>query len=528
MTAGRRAAMRDMPRALGDLAGLLARRGNLVGVVPAAASGVDTAAIRRVDYDSRQVREGSLFVAIRGTRQDGHAFVPAAVAAGASAVLVERPLPQVPVPQLVVGAARPALATASAWLEGFPSHRLGVVGITGTDGKTTTSFLVRAILETAGYPCGLTGTVTTIVGGGRLGDATRATTPEAPELQAALAAMVESGDRFAVVESTSHGLALDRVGEVAYDLAVLTNLTEEHLEFHGTLEAYRAAKRRLFEALAAGDRNPEKGWGKTGVVNLDDPSAAEFVDATRRAGARLITYGRAPGAAVRLLDVRQDAAALHIEVETPRWRGPVNLRLAGTFNGHNALAAIAVGEALGLRPDAVRAGLEAVERVPGRMERLPTTLPFSVVVDYAHTANALALVLDDLAPVAAAGGGGLVAVFGSAGERDVVKRPVMGRVAAERCRLVVVTDEDPRGEDRQRIIDEIAAGAEEAGKVRDRDLLLIPDRSSAIRVALQQARPGDVVLLAGKGHESTIEMADGSHPWDERGTALAVLAALEG
>ncbi|HXQ96401.1 MAG TPA: UDP-N-acetylmuramoyl-L-alanyl-D-glutamate--2,6-diaminopimelate ligase [Candidatus Acidoferrales bacterium] len=528
MTAGRRAAMRDVPRALGDLAGLLARRGNLVGVVPAAASGVDTATIRRVDYDSRQVRDGSLFVAIRGTRQDGHAFVPAAVAAGAAAVLVERPLPQVSVPQLVVDAARPALATASAWLEGFPSYRLGVVGITGTDGKTTTSFLVRAILETAGYPCGLTGTVTTIAGGGRLGDVTRATTPEAPELQAALAAMVESGDRFAVVESTSHGLALDRVGEVAYDLAVLTNLTEEHLEFHGTLEAYRAAKRRLFEALAADDRNPEKGWGKTGVVNLDDPSAAEFVDATGRAGAGLITYGRAPGAAVRLVDVRQDAAVLRVEVETPRWRGPVNLRLAGTFNAHNALAAIAVGEALGLRPDAVRAGLEALERVPGRMERLPTTLPFSVVVDYAHTANALALVLDDLGPVAAAAGGGLVAVFGSAGERDVVKRPVMGRVAAERCRLVVLTDEDPRGEDRERIIDEIAVGAEEVGKVRDRDLLLIPDRTSAIRVAFQQARPGDVVLLAGKGHESTIEMADGSHPWDERGTALAVLAALEG
>jgi UDP-N-acetylmuramoyl-L-alanyl-D-glutamate--2,6-diaminopimelate ligase len=205
----------------------------------------------------------------------------------------------------------------------------------------------------------------------------------------------------------------------------------------------------------------------------------------------------------------------------------VNLRLAGTFNGYNALAAIAVGEALGLEPDSVRSGLEAVEHVPGRMERVPTTLPFSVVVDYAHTANALGLVLDDLAPVAAAAGGGLVAVFGSAGERDIVKRPVMGRVAAERCRLVVVTDEDPRGEDRERIIEEIAAGAERAGKVRGRDLLLIPDRASAIRAALEQARSGDVVVLAGKGHESSIEMADGSHPWDERRAALAALAALE-
>ncbi len=517
-----------VPGTPGDLAGLvrlLAGRANLATVLPspAAVSGIR---IRRVDYDSRRVEAGSLFAAIPGGRADGHDFVPQAVAAGAAAVLVERPLAGVGVPQLVVHAARPALATAAAWLEGFPSVTLGVVGITGTDGKTTTSFLVRAMLEAAGFPCGLSGTVTTIAGGQRFGGPSRATTPEAPELQAALAAMVSAGDRFAVVESTSHGLAQDRVGEVAYDVAVLTNLTHEHLEFHGTHEAYRAAKRRLFEALAVGDRNPEKGWGKTGVINLDDPWAPEFVDATRRAGARVVTYGRAAAADVRLLSLRQDATGLRLDVEAPRWRGPVELRLAGSFNGHNALAAIAVGEALGLDPEAERRGLERVERVPGRMERVPTRLPFSVVVDYAHTPNALQLVLDDLAPVAAESGGGLVAVFGSAGERDVLKRPVMGRVAGERCRLVVVTDEDPRGEDRERILQEIAAGAEEAGRIPGRDLLVIPDRTAAIRAALEQAGPGDVVLLAGKGHESTIEMADGPHPWDERAVVEAALAAV--
>jgi UDP-N-acetylmuramoyl-L-alanyl-D-glutamate--2,6-diaminopimelate ligase len=574
------AVMPESRHELGELAALLARRGNLVeaipgpsaGTAPATGAGAPTGTptatgtgtagtprpragggtagtprpragggtagtprpgaglsvpIRRVDYDSRQVAPGSLFVAVTGARQDGHAFAPAAVAAGAVALLVERPLRALPVPQLVVRAARPALATAAAWLQGFPSHRLGVVGITGTDGKTTTSFLVRAILEAAGYPCGMTGTVTTIAGGERFGPATRATTPEAPELQAALAAMVESGDRCAVVESTSHGLALDRVGEVAYDVAVLTNLTHEHLEFHRTHEAYRAAKRRLFEALEVSERNPDKGWGKAGVVNLDDRWAGEFMDATGTAGARLVTYGRTPGATVRLLGLRQDAQALRLEVATPRWQGSVALRLAGTFNGHNALAAIAVGEALALDPDAVRGGLAAVERVPGRMERVPTNQPFTVVVDYAHTPKALELVLDDLAPVAAAGGGGLVAVFGSAGERDVVKRPIMGRVAAERCRIVVLTDEDPRGEDRNRIIEEIAAGAEAAGRVRGRDLLLVPDRQAAIRTAIEQARPGDVVVLAGQGHESTIETAEGSQPWDEREAALAALAALE-
>jgi UDP-N-acetylmuramoyl-L-alanyl-D-glutamate--2,6-diaminopimelate ligase len=518
-------------RHLGELAPLLERRGQLVTVVPGAAGAAPAEApaveISQVDYDSRRVRPGSLFVAVPGTRQDGHAFVPGAVAAGAGAVIVERRLMELPVPQLVVRGSRPALAIAAAWLDGFPSRSLGVVGITGTDGKTTTSFLVRAMLEAAGYPCGMSGTVTTIAGGQAFGGPTRSTTPEAPELQAALAAMVRSGDRFAVVESTSHGLALDRVGEVAYDVAVLTNLTHEHLEFHRTHEAYRAAKRRLFDALAVDERNPEKGWGKSGVVNLDDRWAPEFLDATARAGARVVGYGRAPDAAVRLLDLAQNARALRLEVATDRWRGPVVLRLAGTFNGHNALAAIAVGEALGLDPEAVRAGLEGVERVPGRMERVPTALPFTVVVDYAHTANALGLVLDDLAPVAASAGGGLIVVFGSAGERDVVKRPVMGRVAAERCRLVVVTDEDPRGEDRDRILDEIAAGAESAGKARGRDLLVIADRPSAIRAAFEGARAGDVVVLAGKGHESTIEMADGSHPWDERRVALEALAELE-
>jgi UDP-N-acetylmuramoyl-L-alanyl-D-glutamate--2,6-diaminopimelate ligase len=515
----------ETPGDLAELVDLLSARANLVTVLPArtAAAGVH---VRHVDYDSRRVSAGSLFTAIPGSRADGHDFVPQALAAGAAALLVERPLPGVRVPQLVVRAARPALATAAAWLEGFPSTALGIVGITGTDGKTTTSFLVRAMLEAAGYPCGLSGTVTTVAGGRRYGGASRSTTPEAPELQAALAAMVAAGDRFAVVESTSHGLAQDRVGEVAYDVAVLTNLTHEHLEFHRTHEAYRAAKRRLFEALAVGDRNPDKGWGKTGVINFDDRWAGEFADATHRAGARLVTYGRAAAADVRLVSLRQDTTGLRLEVETPRWRGPLALRLAGSFNGHNALAAIAVGEALGLDPAAMRRGLEAVERVPGRMERVFSSLPFSLVVDYAHTPNALQLVLDDLAPVAADSGGGLVVVFGSAGERDVLKRPLMGRVAGERCRLVVVTDEDPRGEDRERILREIAAGAEEAGRIEGRDLLVIPDRTAAIRAAVERAGPGDVVLLAGKGHESTIEMADGPHPWDERAVAEAALAAV--
>jgi UDP-N-acetylmuramoyl-L-alanyl-D-glutamate--2,6-diaminopimelate ligase len=284
------------------------------------------------------------------------------------------------------------------------------------------------------------------------------------------------------------------------------------------------AKRSLFERLAVGPANPDKGHGKWAIVNLDDPLGADFSAAAEKAGARVIGYGADPRADVRLTAVDETARGLRLAVSTRRRDFPLNLKLAGRFNAHNALAAIGVGEALGLDQAAMRRGLESVDGVPGRMERIDAGQPFTVIVDYAHTPEALAKVLDNLAPLAAAGGGGLVAVFGSAGERDTAKRPMMGRVAGERARLVVVTDEDPRGEDRHKILDEIAAGAEEAGKHRDVDLLLIADRRAAIHEALAQARRGDVVVLCGKGHERTIEMADRAIEWDEAQVAREELA----
>ena len=304
-------------------------------------------------------------------------------------------------------------------------------------------------------------------------------------------------------------------------------MTHEHLEFHGTEVAYRAAKRRLFERLATGPANPDKGYGKHAVINLDDPWAAEFVAAARAAGAQLHGYGSDPAgtADIRATAVREVASGLLVRVETPRWRDEVQLHLAGRFNAHNLLAAVGVGEALELDPAAMRAGLAGLVRVPGRMELVDAGQPFRVVVDYAHTPDALAAVLDDLAPLAASSGGGLVVVFGSAGDRDVGKRQMMGRVAGDRCRLVVVTDEDPRSEDRLAIIEAIADGAERAGRVRGRDLLLIADRAEAIAAAVERAGPGDVVLLAGKGHEATIEMAAGALPWDESAAARDALRA---
>ncbi|CAN5664395.1 UDP-N-acetylmuramoyl-L-alanyl-D-glutamate--2,6-diaminopimelate ligase [soil metagenome] len=511
------------PRRLGELVRLLEARGMLRGFAAGALSG-DTV-ITAVDLDSRSVVPGSLFVAIPGARADGHEFAAAAAVAGAAVVIGERAIGGLAVAQLLVDDARAALALAAAWWHDFPSRSLGVIGVTGTDGKTSTAFMLRAMLEACGRPAGLLSTVTVIAGGQIIGGS-RATTPEAPVLQAALAAMRDAGDDFAIVESTSHGLAQQRVGEVAYDVAVLTNLSHEHLEFHRTFEAYKEAKRRLFESLALSEANPEKGLGKWAIVNRDDALADEFTAAAESAGARVIGYGTDPAAQVHAARVAESAGGLTVGVRTPRWESNVRLQLAGRFNALNALAAVAVGEALDLDPAGIRHGLEGLAEVPGRMERIVAGQPFIVIVDYAHTPESLAKVLDNLAPTAAAAGGGLVCVFGSAGERDTLKRPMMGAVAGERCRLVVLTDEDPRGEDRLVILREIAAGAIDAGKAEGHDLLLEPDRRSAIRVAFENARRGDVVVLCGKGHEATIETADGSVPWNEAAVAREVLAEL--
>jgi UDP-N-acetylmuramoyl-L-alanyl-D-glutamate--2,6-diaminopimelate ligase len=343
--------------------------------------------------------------------------------------------------------------------------------------------------------------------------------------------MVANGNAAAVVETTSHALELERVAGVAYDAAVFTNLTHEHLDLHGTFERYRAAKLRLFAALAQGPANPAKTvagrpWPKLAVINRDDPAASWFEAAAREAGATILTYGTDPASDVRATSVEEDARRLRVGFAAPSGAGTLDLQLAGRFNVHNALAVVALGDGLGLDPAAVRAGLEAVEGVPGRMERIEAGQPFGVIVDYAHSPASLRGVLELLAPIAAARAGGLIAVFGSGGERDVAKRAAMGRIAAERCRLVVATDEDPRGEEPGAIVDEIVRGAEAAGKRRGVDALAIPDREQAIAAAFERARPGDVVLLAGKGHEPTILYADHAIPWDEAAVARRTLAAM--
>lgn len=521
-------------RPAGELIGRLAGAGLLGGAFDVRGTPVDPAAlagipVSGVGEDSRAVRRGGCFVAIAGAHADGHDHVADAAARGAALALVTRPVEGAGLPALLVPDGRRALAAAATWWYGEPSRSLGTIGITGTDGKTTTAFLAVAALEAAGIRSGLVGTVATRIGGHEGANPEHVTTPGAPALQAALRAMVAAGDEAAVVETTSHGLALHRVDGIAYDIAIFTNLSHEHLELHGTFEAYRAAKVSLFERLRPASEPKVTGrrsWPSAAIVNGDDPAAAHFVAAARRAGARVVTYGLGDGAEVRAGAVAEDAHRLLFDATTPRWRGRVPLRLAGRFNVHNALAVVALGHVLELDPVTVAGGLAALDGVPGRMERVEAGQPFGVIVDYAHSPASLASVLDLVSPVAAAGGGGVIAVFGSAGERDRAKRPLMGRIAGERCRLVVVTDEDPRGEDPATILAEIAAGAEAAGRTRGADVLEIADRREAIAAAFAAARPGDVVLLAGKGHERSIIRAAGPVPWDERAEALAALGRL--
>jgi len=529
------AEMAGGPRPLGSLLDRLAAAGLVrevrTGDVAVSLDDLAGIGITGVAEDSRGVEPGTLFVAVPGFHVDGHDFVGRAESAGASAALVERPVDGASIPQVVVTGTRTALAQAAGWWAGDPSRQLGVVGITGTDGKTTTSFLAVAALEAAGISTGLIGTVETRVGHLQERHEAHVTTPAAPELQATLAAMRAAGNDAAVLETTSHALELERVAGIAYDVAIVTNLTHEHLELHGTFERYRDAKLRLFAGLAAGPANPAKTvagrwWPKVAIVNRDDPAAPAFEAAARAAGAGVIGYGTNTTADVRATSVDEDARRLRVAYDAPSGPGALELRLAGRFNVHNALAVVALGEALGLDPVAVRAGLEGVRGVPGRMERIDAGQPFGVIVDYAHSPASLRGVLDLLAPVAAGQGGTLIAVFGSGGERDTAKRAAMGRIAGERCRIVIATDEDPRGEDRHAIVEEIVRGAEAAGRCRGVDVMGIADRRDAIATAFARALPGDLVLLAGKGHEPTILYADHALPWDEATVARDLLAAM--
>ena len=474
-------------------------------IAPQRVVGLPVGEVRALAYDSRGVASGAVFFAVPGDHVDGHDYVPDAVAAGALAVVAEREQPNLPVPQLIVERTRVALADAAdAWYS-RPSERLRVIGVTGTDGKTTTCFLAAAVLEAAGRHPGLAGTVAIRVGDAQRPNPNRNTTPEAPELQALLADMVVAGNDCVMMEATSHGLAQARVRNCRFAVGVVTNLTSEHLEFHGTLEAYRAAKALLVEEAPLA------------ILNADDAHYAYF---RGRARGRIVTYGFHADADVRGLAVDGRPDGTTFTAHAPGWEGSVRLQLPGSFNVANALAVLALAHAEGIDLDVAAAAIGRLAGVPGRMERVDEGQPFTVVVDYAHTADSLEKVLRELRPLASRR---LLAVFGSAGERDPSKRAPMGAVAAHLADVVVVADEDPRLEDPRVINEAIADGARAAGAVDGEQLLVIDDRTEAIRRVIGMAGAGDVILLAGKGHEQNIIYGTEWRPWDEAAVARQLL-----
>ncbi len=493
------------------------------------ASGIPAAnpEISAVVYDSRAVVPGALFVAYRGFHADAHAFIPQAIERGAAAVVYEDPAwdGQITVPALRVPGARPALAPLAAAFHNYPGRRMRVVGITGTDGKTTTTFLTSVALEAGGYATGLMGTVDFKIAGRMWANDSRQSTPEAPEVQAMLREMADAGCSHAVIEATSHALSArwDRLAGCAFDVAVLTNVTREHLDFHGTVEQYRRDKARLFELLGeSGVERSALKRRKIAVVNVDDPHHRMFLDAAP-AFAERISYAVHAAADVRALDVRATRAGLQFRLTTPWGSTSARLQLTGDFNVWNALAAITVAGVEGVPLDACIAALERVPGVRGRMERIEQGQPFTVLVDYAHTPGAFEKLLQIIRPLT---DGQLIAVFGSAGERDRAKRPIQGEIAGRFCDFVVLTDEDPRLEDREAILAEIAAGVEAAGMRAGDGYVCIPDRAAAIRAAFARARPGDIVLLLGKGHEASIISGTVSLPWNETAEARRALAEM--
>ncbi|OLE37899.1 MAG: UDP-N-acetylmuramoyl-L-alanyl-D-glutamate--2,6-diaminopimelate ligase [Actinobacteria bacterium 13_1_20CM_3_68_9] len=516
-------------------------------------------------YDSRRVEPGTLFFCVPGQRSDGHEFGERAVRGGASALVVERPL-DLPVTQVRVADARAAMASAAARFWGDPTAKLRVAGVTGTNGKTTTAFLIRHILEAQGTRTGLLGTVKRVVGG--VEEDVERTTPEAIDLQQTFRRMLDRGDAACAMEVSSHALALERTSGVRFAVAVFTNLTQDHLDFHTNMEEYFLAKRSLFsseaepDGSASGRRRPPD----AAVVNIDDGYGARLVAELREADAPpLLTLspGGAKGADFRALDASFDASGSRFRCVGPGGEVEVRIPLPGHFNVENALAAIGACHALGVPAEAAAAALAGVGRVPGRFEPVDEGQPFAVLVDYAHTPDSLDNALRAARMLTE---GRLIAVFGCGGDRDREKRPLMGEIAARLADACVVTSDNPRSEEPRAIIDEVLAGMihsedmerrdpagglidsedlerrdpagglihsedlerrDPAGGLTARGIHVEPDRRAAIALAFGAAAPGDTVVIAGKGHEQGQELAGGRKiPFDDREVAKEELRRL--
>src|SRR5687767_5605535 len=470
----------------------------------AALPGID---IRGLAYDSRQVKPGDVFIALKGLKAAGADFAADAIGRGAVAVVADRPADaDVAVPWVIVQDARATMAALAAELYGHPSRSMQVVGITGTNGKTTTAYLLRAVFESAGKKCGLLGTVSYSVGDQELPAAR--TTPEAPDVQRMFRQMVDAGCNACLMEVSSHALALRRVDGTSFAAAVFTNLTRDHLDYHGDMESYFAAKRRLFDMLPG---------GAPAVINLDDPRG----DSLRKAVSTPVTYAINKGADITPGPLTLTFEGLEFEARTPKGDVHVKSKLVGRPNVSNILATVAVATALDVPPSAIEDGLARLGGVPGRFELVSSAKDdITVVIDYAHTDDALKNLLETARPLAARR---VITVFGCGGDRDRTKRPLMGAVAARLSDVVVMTSDNPRTEDPLRIIEEIKRGIPPASDRGSSATVTIVDRTEAIQFAIKKAEPGDLVLLIGKGHEKSQTIGGKELPFDEAAIAREAL-----
>ncbi|CAG0992725.1 UDP-N-acetylmuramoyl-L-alanyl-D-glutamate--2, 6-diaminopimelate ligase [Anaerolineae bacterium] len=472
--------------------------------------------------DHRALKPGAVFVARQGKSVDSHDFIDAALAAGAGAVVGERSpeeMPPLPVPYAQVSSAGDALGYLAAAFQGFPSRNLTMIGVTGTDGKTTTTNLIYHMLKAAGRKVGMISTISAVIGDEDLPTGLHVTTPSAPDVQGYLRRMVDAGLTHCVLETTSHGLAQGRVNGVAFDLAVMTNVTHEHLDYHGTFENYRAAKGLLFEKVAGA--SPKPGVPKAAVINGDDPSAAYFLSIPIPTQYRYSLLDES--ASVFADQIRFSPDQTHFRLQIPG-QGPLEVAttLVGDFNILNIMAAAAVGSLLGCSGEQIQAGIAALPLISGRMERINEGQDFLAIVDFAHTPNALLKALSAARNMTT---GQVIAVFGSAGLRDVEKRRMMAEYGAELADICILTAEDPRTESLDAILESMAVGARSRGGREGRTFYRVPDRGVAIALGCALANPGDLVIACGKGHEQSMCFGTVEHPWDDR---EAMRAALRG
>ncbi len=486
--------------------------------------------ITGIVFDSRKVQPGDLFVALVGGKNDGHGFIPDAIQRGAVAVVGTANLEDLEIPYFKVADSRRALAYLAATFYDFPSRHLTMIGVTGTDGKTTTANLIFSVLEASGLQTGMITTVNAVIGNRVLDTGFHVTTPEATDVQHYLAQMVSVGLTHVVLEATSHGLAQHRVTACDFDLGVVTNITHEHLDYHGSYDAYRQAKARLFTDLV---RRGGKDFLRrpVAVLNRDDSSYAYLSDILDPA-VKQVVYGQHPGGDIWSEDIQCNPDGMYFNAVGDHFSLPIASKLVGDYNVSNCLAAVAATlMGLELPPEAVRKGIAGLQGIPGRMESLDLGQDFTAIVDFAHTPNALQRSLQAArrilqsrsAQAQQSQRGRIIAIFGSAGLRDQAKRRMMAEISAELADLTILTAEDPRTESLEAILADMADGAKSKGGKEGNTFWRVPDRGEAIRFGISIAQTGDIVLALGKGHEQSMCFGEIEYPWDDR---IAMRAAL--